>query len=287
MRRPTLLPVTAVDEARALLADQGHLGVCGAFTPEAIAALHVAVRGDGQRLGKAEQPMEVSVRDYGEGWDFREQLWRQSSWLADWLLEGPPAALVSRLLQRTDVWLLRDQTYFKTPGSEPTPWHQDGSFIPVDGLQSLTLWIPLNPIGPQSSPMHYLDHSHRGCRLQREQRDDLDFEGQLSDWVAAAEPVSLYDAMQPGDVLMHDTWCLHGSPRHQDQIDRLAVVVVYGYGEGVLALDHSLASCGPLLRDQARLLRQANADACFPGLAQGSSLPALSNPFVRVGPLPG
>ena len=282
MRRPTLLPATALDEARDLLAQQGHLGLRGAFAASSIAALGQILGGNEQQPAAPRQPMEASVCAYGEGWDFREQLWRRSSWLADWLLEGQPAQLICTLLQRSDVWLLRDQTYFKTPGSEPTPWHQDGTFIPVDGLQSLTLWIPLNPIGRESSPMHYLDRSHRGCQLQRERRDGLDFDAQLHDWIAEAQPVSVYDAMQPGDCLMHDTWCLHGSPQHRDRHDRLAVVVVYGYGEGVLRLDHCLSSCGPLLRDQARLLRGANAGSCFSGLVHGDAVPGLDNPYLRV-----
>ncbi len=283
MQRPTLIPASTGAHGLATLQSQGHLGLQGAFTPRDIAELTEEL----QRLVSLPQGvslplMEASVADYGEGWVFQEQLWRRSPWLADWLLEGPPAQLVCRMLQRLDVWLLRDQTYFKRAGSEATPWHQDGTFIPVDALRSLTMWIPLHPIGPDASPMHYRDASHTSCQLQPCSESGLDFDGLLEHWLAASESVSVYDCLAPGDCLIHDTWCMHGSPQHRQHQSRLAFVVVYGYGEGRLATHHSLDSCGTLLRDQALLLRRANADACFADVEEGAWIPGLDTPIVRV-----
>jgi hypothetical protein len=283
MQHPTLIPASDTGRGLAILQRQGHLGLNGAFTSQDIAELTREL----QRVVALHQRvpltwMEASVADYGEGWVFQEQLWRRSPRLADWLLEGPPAQLVCRMLQRLDVWLLRDQTYFKRAGSEATGWHQDGTFIPVDALRSLTMWIPLSLIGPEASPMHYHDASHTTCQLQPFSESGLDFDGLLEHWLAASESVSVYDCLEPGDCLIHDTWCLHGSPQHRQRQARLAFVVVYGYGEGCLATTHSLNSCGPLLRDEALLLRRAIADACFPDMEEGAWIPGLDTPMVRV-----
>lgn len=283
IQRPKLMPADTAVQAGAALQQRGHLGLKGVFAVEDIASLASEIQQVSGSHGSGSQAlMETSVCEYGQGWVFQEQLWRRSSWLAQWLLEGPPARLACNILGRCDVWLLRDQTYFKQPDSEPTPWHQDGAFIPVDGLQSLTLWIPLNPIGPGASPMHYLDGSQRGCQLQPCDHEGLAFEAVLEAFAATTQSVSVYDTLEPGDCLAHDTWSLHGSPRHRQRDSRLAFVVVYGCGEGRLAPQRSMNSCGPLLRDQARLLRLANAESCFPGLDDGAWVPGLQTPFVRI-----
>lgn len=281
--RPPLLSASALGDGRKLLHERGHIGLQGVFTRGSISCLAEALSGLVRLPLQGSRPeMEAAVSDYGQGWVFQEQLWRRSAWLADWLLEGPPAQLVCRILQRQDVWLLRDQTYFKWSGSEATPWHQDGTFIPIDGLQSLTLWIPLNPVGADASPMHYLDGSHRACELQPCRDEALDFDQALQRLQTMPRPISKYDRLMPGDCLIHETWCLHGSPVHRQRDARLAFVVVYGYGEGQLVKSHGLNGCGRLLRDQASLLRQANASSCFPGLADEDLVPGLATPMVRV-----
>ena len=57
--------------------------------------------------------LEASVRQYGQEWDFRENLWKKQAPIRDWLLEGEPAQLAADLLGTSQIWLLRDQTYFK------------------------------------------------------------------------------------------------------------------------------------------------------------------------------
>lgn len=283
LRRPQLLEPDALSPARSSLRDRGHLGLRGLFPRSEIAQLRSQLEQLTAPVALMPSPgMDQDVGAYGAGWSFREQLWRRSPWLESWLLEGPPAIWIQRLLDRHDIWLLRDQAYFKHPGGEPTPWHQDGTFIPVDGLQSLTLWIPLTAVDAAASPMHYVDGSQRSCALQV--GGGLSFETGLQEQASEASPqaVAVYDRLAPGDCLMHDTWTLHGSPSHRAPHPRLAYVVVYGYGDGSLADQHALNGCGPLLRDQAALLRRSNQRSCFPELTTGDPVPGLSTPYLRV-----
>ena len=103
-----------------------------------------------------ESSLEISVQNFGRHWDFRENLWASSPRLEQWLLEEEPAQLAADLFSSDKVWLLRDQTYFKPPGSEHTPWHQDAPFIPVEGCSFLTLWIPLMLRYRKSYALHFL-----------------------------------------------------------------------------------------------------------------------------------
>jgi len=283
IRRPELLDPGDLASARSSLRDAGHLGLRGLFPRAEIAQLRSQLeRLTAPAASACSAGMDREVGAYGAGWSFREQLWRSSRWLEGWLLEGPPAIWMQRLLNRNDIWLLRDQAYFKLPGGEPTPWHQDGTFIPVDGLQSLTLWIPLTQVNADASPMHYIDGSQRSCALQVE--GELSFEAGLNEQAAASPslPIAIYDRMASGDCLMHDTWTLHGSPPHTAAHPRLAYVVVYGYGDGQLADHHSLSCCGRLLRDQAALLRRVNQRSCFAELFTGDAVPGLATPYLRV-----
>ena len=71
--------------------------------------------------------METSVTRYGTGWHFFENLWIRSPFLRRTYLSGPIAQSAAKILKelypavRGRVALLRDQSYYKLPGSETTP----------------------------------------------------------------------------------------------------------------------------------------------------------------------
>ena len=238
-----------------------------------------------ENSSSAASGLETSVLEYGRHWDFRENLWRQHPELERWLLEEEPAQLAADLLDSDKIWLLRDQTYFKPPGSEHTPWHQDALFIPVEGCDFLTLWIPITPIETRSdSPLEYWQPPNPGCHLLHGGSAIESFRAYQQRWQSEKWTQITTLGLQPGDCSYHDGWTLHGSEGHDAKLERLAFVAVYGCGEGSLNVAPSMAHAPTSLRSQVQLLRQGLHQSCFQGLREGDPVPGHHNPWIRCCP---
>jgi len=219
--------------------------------------------------------LEENVNSYGEGWIFSENLWRYSPRLLRYLVRGPLAEIAKLLFMSlfgsaNHLSLLRDQTYFKNPGSESTPWHQDGTFLPLPSLKSLTFWIPFMNIDSTLSPMHYIDSSHKSCWLgnistQNDCHVD-NFDSLYKYFLNESFGITVYDNVCKGDVLVHDSWTMHGSPPHIGSEPRLAMVVVYYLADGSVSICPSLRMINESNTSQARSLRSLNEKLLFPGM---------------------
>ena len=243
--------------------------------------------------------METSVTRYGAGWHFFENLWIRSPFLRRTYLSGPIARAAASILKnlypsvRGRVALLRDQSYYKLPGSEATPWHQDGTFIPLDDVKSITLWIPFDSIGSDMSPMHYVDSSHLSCWLGPDSDNRASsLSNTFSNFVGVADMfrsigcrISSYGEMEVGDILIHLPWTLHGAPVHRSTITRRAIVVVYFIYEDSVSRHPGLRLLDVNNTGQARAVRSINCRTLFNDCRDGSSLRSLQpskTPFVRV-----
>lgn len=229
--------------------------------------------------------VERDVTSYGEKWVFQENLWKESEMLRRWLLEGEPAKLVANLIGSDRAWLLRDQTYFKSPGGEHTPWHQDALFVPIDHCNILTLWIPLTEIrNDHDSPLLYWEDGADACHLL-DQTHHLDKHNQqMRNWLGEGWEIISTSGLSVGDCTHHNGWTLHGSAPHTGQQPRKAYVVVFGIGEGVISSKPPMGICPTGLRDQARMLRRGLRQVCFEGLPDGTPVPTHHNPWIFVQP---
>lgn len=148
------------------------------------------------------------------------------------------AALLETVMGEAAAILMRSQTarvfhehvLVKEPGnSMKTPWHQDQPYYLVEGRQSVSFWVPLDPI-PRGVSVEYVAGSHTWGRDFRPQRFDgtalyqgdsseavPDVEAKREDW-----PV-LGFAMQPGDAVAFDFRTLHGAPANATGNRRRAI----------------------------------------------------------------
>jgi ectoine hydroxylase-related dioxygenase (phytanoyl-CoA dioxygenase family) len=59
------------------------------------------------------------------------------------------------------VDLLWDGVFYRTEGlDQPTPWHQDAPYWPVQGDKIVSVWMPLDP-APERSVLGFVRGSHR------------------------------------------------------------------------------------------------------------------------------
>lgn len=137
------------------------------------------------------------------------------------LLEESPAADIAAALWGTpEVWFMYEQVFLKQGGqSRRTPWHQDASYLPVDGDQLAVMWIPFERLAKENS-LELVRGSHRGT-LYNGSRFDADDDTapifpeetlpRLPDIEAHRDRWDIVSwAVAPGDVLVFHPAMLHG-----------------------------------------------------------------------------
>jgi ectoine hydroxylase-related dioxygenase (phytanoyl-CoA dioxygenase family) len=74
----------------------------------------------------------------------------------------PAADACAALWGAPDVWFMYEQVFLKEGGdTRRTPWHQDSSYLPVDGDQIAVVWICFDAI-PAAHSLEFVRGSHRG-----------------------------------------------------------------------------------------------------------------------------
>ncbi len=114
----------------------------------------------------------------------------------------------------------------KEPGTiKRTPWHQDASYYCVDGGQTVSFWIPLDPVPQQVCP-EFLTGAHLWQKLFYPRRfandTDYDYDG------GGFETIPDIDnergkygirswALKPGDAILFHFRTVHGAPANPGQ----------------------------------------------------------------------
>lgn len=133
--------------------------------------------------------------------------------------ESPAAELAARVMRSDTAQIFHDHVLVKDAGTpKPTPWHQDGPYYFVAGEQTVSMWIPLDPVDEAS--LRFIAGSHKWDRMVRpvSWADDSDFYDRKQDWIPVPDPDAnpgdmtvLEWPMQPGDAVLFDYRTVHGA----------------------------------------------------------------------------
>ncbi len=70
--------------------------------------------------------------------------------------------LAAAFMQSASVRLYHDHMLTKEAGTrQPTPWHQDQPYYNIAGQQTVSFWIPADPV-PRAASLEFVAGSHRG-----------------------------------------------------------------------------------------------------------------------------
>src|SRR3954447_11548234 len=108
-------------------------------------------------------PLASNIRQASEA-TFYQDLYNPDclSGYAAMLRASPITAVVADLWGAPDVWFMYEQVFLKEGGeARRTPWHQDASYLPVDGQHLVVLWITFDPVAEAES-LELVKGSHRG-----------------------------------------------------------------------------------------------------------------------------
>ena len=135
------------------------------------------------------------------------------------------ADVVRTLWGSDDVWFMYDQVFQKVKGSYAarTPWHQDLSYLCVEGDDLAVVWITFDSI-PAAESLEFVRGSHRGPlhngfsydpeELAEDETAPLFKDADLPRLPAIERDRSAYDIVSfditPGDLVVFHPAMLHG-----------------------------------------------------------------------------
>jgi ectoine hydroxylase-related dioxygenase (phytanoyl-CoA dioxygenase family) len=143
--------------------------------------------------------------------------------------ESRAADVAAALMGGSVVRLYHDHLLVKEPGTrQPTPWHQDQPYYNVNGIDNVSMWMPVDPV-PAESTLEFWAGSHRGGWLMprtflTEQAAWFP-EGSLAEMPDIESDRASYDvlgwALEPGDAVFfhmltaHHAYGVPGSARRR------------------------------------------------------------------------
>jgi ectoine hydroxylase-related dioxygenase (phytanoyl-CoA dioxygenase family) len=147
--------------------------------------------------------------------------------------------IVAELWGSPEVWFFYEQLFLKEGGAmRRTPWHQDSSYLPVDGAHVAVVWIALDPLDEETS-LEFVRGSHTGPLYNTSAFDPTDDtkpiidDGnlpRLPDIESAREDHDIVSfAVEPGDVVVFHANVLHGgAPTRPGQRRRTVSLRYFG-----------------------------------------------------------
>lgn len=193
-----------------------------ALTPAEIELLATGVERNLAELS----PLGMNATKPGEPGAFVEDFrnWQRIPEYARAIAGSRLPAIAAALMGADSVRLFHDHLLVKQAGTlDRSPWHQDQPYYSIDGRQTVSFWIPLDPVARPSS-LEFVAGSHAEGRWYMprsfvEGTAMVFAEGELADVPdvdadRAAWPIVGWE-MRPGDAVAFNMLTLHaaaGSP---------------------------------------------------------------------------
>jgi ectoine hydroxylase-related dioxygenase (phytanoyl-CoA dioxygenase family) len=143
--------------------------------------------------------------------------WQRFPELERLVRSSPAAAIAGALMAADRVRFFHDHVLVKEPGTEQrTPWHQDQPYYNVDGAQTCSVWVPVDPVS-RASTLEFVAGSHRGPWLMPRTFMDNQAKwfpgGTLEELPDIESDRSAFEilgwALEPGDAVFFNMLTLH------------------------------------------------------------------------------
>ena len=173
------------------------------------------------RLMADPSPLERSYTPKDGSARFFQDLcnWQRIAEFRAFVEQSPAAALAAQLMKSRTARFFHDHILVKEPGTSiVTPWHQDLPYYCVGGSQTVSLWIPLDPVARATS-LECVGGSHLWGRNYKPMRFDGTelYQGDSStpmpdiDADRSAFDILGWD-VEPGDAVAFNFGTAHGAP---------------------------------------------------------------------------
>lgn len=175
---------------------------------------------------------------------------RVPEWLTFVLTSGA-ASLAGQLMRSSSTQLFHEHAFSKEAGTaKATPWHHDLPYYCVDGRQTASVYVALDPT-PEETAVRFLKGSHRHDETYRPRtfKDGAEYDSDptfvsVPD-VDADDDRVFASALEPGDTLVFDFRTLHGTTAAPIERRRRAFSTRW-LGDDVCYIERAGATSPPL-----------------------------------------
>lgn len=241
--------------------DDGVVILRGIFTPW-IESLREGI----DRLMASPSPLERSYQPADSAPFFQDLCnWQRIPEFRTFIEDSPLGTLAASLMGAQEARFFHDHVLVKEPGTSlVTPWHQDRPYYCVSGPQSVSFWIPLDPV-PQANALECVAGSHRWGVDHKPMRFDGtplyagDDSTPMPDIDADRSAYRIVSAaMEPGDAVAFDFGTVHGAAATLGAVTRRRVFSARLVGDNARFADRGGKGSPPFshltLRDGEKLV---------------------------------
>lgn len=214
-------PMTVTPEDVSEFQQDGVVCLRQILTPVEVSTLTAGV----ERNLAALSPLAINATRPGEPGAFIEDFrnWQRVPEYERVIRDSALGEAAAALMGSNRVRLNHDHLLVKEPGTlDPSPWHQDQPYYCIDGSQTVSFWLPLDPVDRQNT-LEFVAGSHTGKWFMPRtfvSRTAMVFdEGALEEVPDIESDRDSWDirgwAMRPGDAVAFNMLALHaasGSP---------------------------------------------------------------------------
>ena len=265
-RRPDLATDHALreEDIAAFLRD-GHVRVRGLASRTEVEAYRPAIRRVLDAVA-ARHDTQGRIDDYNRLFTQVTNAWRLDESVRAFVFARRFARVAARLMGVKGVRLYHDQALFKEPGGEPTPWHRDQYYWPLDSGDMVTMWIALVDVSREMGPMTFASGSHRAADVPS-LPIGADSDATLASYVAAKGFPRAGQALAAGDATFHSGRTLHSAGPNRSAARREVMTVIY-------------FADGARLRAPENPFQETDARVFLPGVKPGDPAASELNPLL-------
>jgi ectoine hydroxylase-related dioxygenase (phytanoyl-CoA dioxygenase family) len=133
------------------------------------------------------------------------------------IFQSEAGAVAARLMDSAQVQVFHDHVLVKEPGTnKATPWHSDGPYYFVEGRQTVSFWVPLDPVREASLRCVAGSHLWEKDVLPTRWLSESDFYPGDHNYMPVPDPEAegmriVEWQMEPGDAVAFNYRTLHGA----------------------------------------------------------------------------
>ena len=207
------MPVQITDEMVRAYREDGVVFIKGLFA-DWVDALRTGVE-----KNMADPAFQMVTMKPGEKGRFFDDYcnWTKVPEFEQAIFKSEAGRVAAALMESEQVQLFHDHVLVKEPGTnKPTPWHSDGPYYFVEGRQTISFWVPLDPVKEASlrcvAGSHLWEKDVLPTRWLSETSfyPDDDTYMPVPDPDAEGMPVVEWQ-MEPGDAVAFNYRTLHGA----------------------------------------------------------------------------
>lgn len=166
----------------------------------------------------------------GEGGRFFDDYcnWTRIPEFEEVIRSSSAAEVAADLMGSKRVQVFHDHVLVKEPGtSKATPWHQDGPYYFVDGIQNVSFWSPVDPVKGNSLRCVAGSHAWEKPVLPTRWLAESSFYPNEEDYMPVPDPdaegMNIKEwEMEPGDAVAFNYGTLHGARGNTTNVRRRA-----------------------------------------------------------------